>query len=88
MLNTIASMLVAGVLTASGAHYLQNVEMHSTHAADAYMAGANKRFQEYEKILPGSVEYPIASKPRSLALDLQPVNQPASKIILRAKTSP
>ena len=88
MLNTIASMLVAGVLTASGAHYLQNVEMHSTHAADAYIAGANKRFQEYEKILPGSVEYPIASKPRSLALDLQPVNQPASKIILRAKISP
>lgn len=58
MFNIIVSMAVAGVITASGAHYLQQLEMDSTRAADRYTADANARFQEYEKILPGSVEYP------------------------------
>jgi hypothetical protein len=56
-------MLVAGVITASGAQYLQNLEIHSKRIAGVYMADANERFQEYEKILPGSVEYPTAVKP-------------------------
>jgi hypothetical protein len=56
--NTIVSMMVAGVVTASGAHYLENLEIHSQRAADVYVSDANARFQEYDKILPGSVQYP------------------------------
>jgi hypothetical protein len=56
--NTIVSMMVAGVITASGANYLQNLEVYSKRAADVYVSDANKRFQEYDKILPGSVQYP------------------------------
>ena len=52
------SMMVAGVITASGAHYLQKLEADSMRAADGYVADANERFREYERILPGSVEYP------------------------------
>lgn len=58
MFNTIMSMAVAGVITASGAHYLQQLEVNSTRAAERYATDANERFQEYEKILPGSVLYP------------------------------
>jgi len=51
-------MMVAGVLTASGARYLQDLEVHSQRAANVYVSDANTRFQEYEKIIPGSVQYP------------------------------
>ena len=58
MFNTIVSMMVAGVVTASGANYLQNLEVYSKKAASVYVSDANTRFKEYEKIIPGSVEYP------------------------------
>ena len=58
MFNTIVSMMVAGVITASGAQYLQDLEVHSQRAADVYVSDANTRFQEYDKIIPGSVQYP------------------------------
>ena len=63
------SMMVAGVITASGAHYLQELEADLC-AADGYVADANERFREYERILPGSVEYlhcPILNKLRPFA---------------------
>ena len=51
-------MMVAGVVTASGANYLQNLEVYSKRTAKVYASDANERFKEYDKIIPGSVEYP------------------------------
>ncbi len=54
--NFILSSALAGVITASGAQYLTNIEKHTEKVSSAYVDEAIKRFKEYDKILPGIVE--------------------------------
>lgn len=56
MFNIIVASLVTGVITASGAHYLTNVESHTIVVTESYVEQANDRFDEYDKILPGIVK--------------------------------
>ncbi len=56
MFNFIIASLITGVITASGANYLLNVESHSEEITAAYVDDANQRFDEYDKILPGIVK--------------------------------
>lgn len=56
MFNLIVSLLVAGVITSSGAQYLGDIETHAQQVSDVYMAHTIQRFDEYEKILPGIVD--------------------------------
>lgn len=63
MFNIIVASLVTGVITASGAHYITNVEAHSIAVSDDYVREAHHRFDEYDKILPGIVDKRIVRKP-------------------------
>jgi hypothetical protein len=56
MFNIIVASLVTGVITASGAHYLSQVETHSVSVSEQYVHQAHDRFDEYNKILPGIVD--------------------------------
>lgn len=50
--------MVAGVITSSGANYLLSLEDRTKEVSEVYVSHAYERFDEYEKILPGIVEYP------------------------------
>lgn len=56
MFNFIVASLVTGVITASGATYLLDVETRSLEVTKTYVSHAEDRFDEYEKILPGIVQ--------------------------------
>jgi hypothetical protein len=63
MFNIIVASLVTGVITASGAHYLSQVEAHSVSVSDQYVLQAHDRFDEYDKILPGIVYKHVLRQP-------------------------
>jgi hypothetical protein len=55
--NFIVSVLTAGVITATGARYLVDIEEHSKQVSSAYVKQAKERFEEYDKLLPGIVKW-------------------------------
>jgi hypothetical protein len=65
--NFILSLTVGGVITASGAQYLVDLEDHSEKVASAYVLDATLRFAEYDKILPGIVNWVPKSTPSSVS---------------------
>jgi hypothetical protein len=65
--NFILSLTVGGVITASGAQYLVDLEDHSEKVASAYVRDATLRFAEYDKILPGIVNWVPKSTPSSVS---------------------
>jgi hypothetical protein len=58
VLNIISSMVAMGLLTASGASYLSSLEYEATVASQKYVDEANKRFKDYEQLMPGVVKWP------------------------------
>jgi hypothetical protein len=58
MFNIIVASLLTGVITASGASYLSNLESHTVKVTENYVLQAHDRFAEYDKILPGIVQKP------------------------------
>lgn len=58
MSNIIIALSVAGVISASGATYLLQLEEHSQEVATNYTQHAYQRFEEYDRMLPGIVKWP------------------------------
>ena len=56
MFNLIIAFSVAGVISASGAGYLLQLEDHSKEVTLTYVAHAQQRFEEYDRMLPGIVK--------------------------------
>lgn len=57
MFNIISALVVTGVLSASGLALINDLEDHSKNVANEYATAAEKRFQEYESMLPGIVDW-------------------------------
>ena len=58
MYNLISGLVIAGLISASGAAYLTEIKQHSEEATEAYVKATEKRFKIYDEMLPGLVEFP------------------------------
>jgi len=63
MLNTISTLVITGVLSASAASYLVDIEEQSTIITTIYVEQAEARFQQYDALLPGVVNFADVKKP-------------------------
>lgn len=57
MLNIISSLVIAGVLSATAIDAILGLQDHAEVVADDYVSSAEKRFKDYDEMLPGVVDW-------------------------------
>lgn len=62
MINTISTLIITGVLSASAATHLMDIEKTTVVVTEKYITATEQRFKGYNDLLPGVVVFPATEK--------------------------